>query len=90
MAAVLGILVWLDRGHDGIFLVPHFAATMTILLYLSNVSIAQPFAIVFGSTSGATIGTLLSLAFGFGPGIAMAAALMSRLLRGWPRYPAPL
>jgi CBS-domain-containing membrane protein len=140
MAVLLGILVWLDRRHDGIFLVPPFAATMTILLYLPNVSIAQPFAIVIGSTSGAAIGTLLSFAFGFGPGIAMAAALialialpllrayhppgvalamypallhsgpwfagrvvlpftlaavvsaalMSRKLRGWPRYPAPL
>ncbi len=140
MAVLLGILVSLDRRHDGIFLVPPFAATMTILLYLPDVSIAQPFTIVFGSAFGAAIGTALAFALGFGPSIAMAAALaalivlplvrayhppgvalamypallhpgrwfaievvlpftlaavisaalMSRLLRGWPRYPAPL
>ena len=140
MAILLGVLVWLDRRHEGIFLVPPFAATMTILLYLPKVSIAQPFAVVCGSTVGAAIGTALTLALGFGPSIAMAAALaalialpllrayhppgvalamypallhpgrwfaievvlaftlaavisaalMSRKLRSWPRYPAPL
>lgn len=140
MAVLLGVLVSLDGTHDGIFLVPPFAATLTILLYLPNVSIAQPFAIVVGSTAGATIGTVLTATFGFGPSIAMVSALvavvllplirayhppgvalamypallhpgpffafkivlpftvcavistslMSRLLRGWPRYPAPL
>ena len=140
MAVLLGTLVWLDRRHDGIFLVPPFAATMTILLYLPNVPIAQPFAVVCGSVLGATIGTVLTLLLGFGPGIAMlaaltalitlpllrayhppgvalamyppllhpglwfaaqvvlpltliaviSAALMSRLVRGWPPYPVPL
>jgi CBS-domain-containing membrane protein len=140
MAVLLGGLAWLDLRRGGIFLVPPFAATMTILLYLSDVSIAQPFAIVFGSTLGAAIGTVLGWFLGFGPGVAVlaaltalialpllrayhppgvalamyppllhpglwfavqvvlpftlvaviSAALMSRLLRSWPRYPAPL
>ena len=75
MAALLGILVWLDDRHDGMFLIPPFAATMTILLYLPNASVAQPVAIVCGSTLGAAIGTVLGLALGFGPGVAMAAVL---------------
>lgn len=140
MAALLGALVLLDLRHGGIFLVPPFAATMTILLYLPDVAIAQPFAIVVGSTLGAAIGTALSLVLGFGPAVAMvaaltalialpllrafhppgvalamfpallhpgawfavqvvlpftlvaviSAALMSRLSRSWPQYPAPL
>lgn len=139
-AILLGVLSWLDRRHGGIFLVPPFAATLTILIYLPTVSIAQPFAIVFGSTCGAAIGTVLGEALGAGPGVAMAAALaalvvlpllrayhppgvalamyppllhsgswfalevvlpftlaavisaavMSRVLRRWPCYPAPL
>lgn len=75
MAALLGVVVWLDDQHHGLFLVPPFAATMTILLYLPDVPIAQPFAIVCGSTCGAAIGTVLTALFGFGPGIAMLAAL---------------
>ena len=140
MAVLLGVLVWLDGQREGIFLVPPFAATMTILLYLPNVAIAQPFAIVCDSTFGAAIGTMLRVLLGAGPGVAMAAALtalivlplvrayhppgvalamypallhpglwfavqvvlpftlaavisaavMSRLLRSWPRYPAAL
>jgi CBS-domain-containing membrane protein len=75
MVVLLGILVWLDDQHEGIFLVPPFAATMSILLYLPSVSIAQPFAVVVGSVLGAAIGTVLSMFFGFGPGVAMMAAL---------------
>lgn len=75
MAALLGLLVWFDRRHDGVFLVPPFAATMTILLYLPGVAIAQPFAIVAGSVVGAAIGSVMSLALGGGPSVATAAAL---------------
>ncbi len=140
MAVLLGGLAWLDLRRGGIFLIPPFAAAMTILLYLPDVPIAQPFAIVLGSALGAALGTVLSLFLGFGPSIAtvaaltalivlpllrayhppgvalamyppllhpglwfavqvvlpftlvavISAALMSRLLRSWPRYPAPL
>ena len=75
MAVLLGGLVLLDLRHGGVFLVPPFAATMTILLYLPEVAIAQPFAIVVGCTLGAAIGTALSAVLGFGPVIAMVAAL---------------
>jgi CBS-domain-containing membrane protein len=56
MVVLLGILVWLDDQHKAIFLVPPFAATMSILLYLPSVSLAQPFAVVVGSVLGAAIG----------------------------------
>jgi HPP family len=75
MVVLLGILVWLDDPHEGMFLVPPFAATMSILLCLPNVPIAQPFAVVVGSVLGAAIGTVLSMLLGFGPGVAMVAAL---------------
>ena len=71
MAVLLGILLWLADQHEGIFLVRPFAATMSILLYLPGVSIAQPFAIVYGSVFGAAIGTVLSMFLGVGPGVAI-------------------
>lgn len=77
MAVLLGGLAWLDRRGGGIFLVPPFAATISILLYLPQVSIAQPVAIVAGCTLGAVIGTVLSLIMGFGPGIAVLGALIT-------------
>jgi CBS-domain-containing membrane protein len=80
MAVLLGALVWLELRHGGIFLVPPFAATMSILLYLPNVSIAQPIAIIIGSTLGAAIGTVLSLILGFGPVTAMVAALTALII----------
>jgi CBS domain-containing membrane protein len=79
MAVLLGALTWLDRQTDGIFLVPPFAATLTILIYLPDVAIAQPVAVVGGSVLGAAIGTLLSLLLGFGPGVATAAALATMI-----------
>jgi CBS-domain-containing membrane protein len=75
MAALLGALTLLDQRRGGIYLVPPFVATMTILLYLPGVAIAQPFAIVFGSVLGAATGTVVALLLGSGPGVAMAAAL---------------
>jgi CBS-domain-containing membrane protein len=140
MAVLLGGLAWLARHQGGILLVPPFAATLTILIYLPEVSIAQPFAVVVGSTCGAAIGSAVGAALGSGPviasvaalaalvllpllrayhppGVALAmypallhpgpwfaadivlpftvvavgsAALLSRTLSHWPRYPAPL
>jgi hypothetical protein len=57
MAVLLGALTWLDFRDGGIFLIPPFAATLTILIYQPNVSIAQPIAVVCGSLLGAAIGT---------------------------------
>ena len=80
MVVLLGILVWLDAQHKAIFLVPPFAATMSILLYLPSVSIAQPFAIVCGSVLGAAIGTVGSMFLGVGPGVAIVAALTALIV----------
>jgi CBS-domain-containing membrane protein len=77
MAVLLGALVWLDGRNEGVFLVPPFAATMTILLHAPDLAIAQPFAVVFGSTFGAAIGAGLTLLFGFGPAVAVLAALVA-------------
>ncbi|PYS45386.1 MAG: hypothetical protein DMG13_32305 [Acidobacteria bacterium] len=38
MVVLLGILVWLDDQHEGIFLIPPFAATLSILLYSPRVA----------------------------------------------------
>src|ERR1700752_110491 len=65
MAVLLGILFWLDDQHEAIFLVPPFAATMSILQYLPSVSLAQPFAVVVGSVLGGGIGPVLSMFFWF-------------------------
>src|ERR1700686_1954272 len=65
----------LDFRDGGIFLIPPFAATLTILVYQPNVSIAQPVAVVCGSLLGAAIGTVLTVLLGFGPRVALLAAL---------------
>lgn len=139
MAVLLGALAWLDGRRQGVLLVPPFAASLSILLNLSAVPIAQPVALVVGSTLGAGLGTMLTMVLGGGPliavlgavlaltvlvalrvyhppGVALAMypallhpgiwfplavvlpftlvavgsmALLSRLVPGWPRYPAP-
>ncbi len=58
---MLGILAWLDGSAHFVWLVPPFAATLTILLLLPRSPIAQPIAVVFGSTLGASVGTAVSL-----------------------------
>ncbi|HUN44202.1 MAG TPA: hypothetical protein VMU81_28255 [Acetobacteraceae bacterium] len=51
----------------------------SILLYLPQVSIARPLAIVVGCTLGAAIGTMLCVFFGFGPDVAVLAAPVALL-----------
>jgi CBS-domain-containing membrane protein len=80
MTVLLGTLVWFDRVGNGIFLVPPFAATLAILAYLSEVAIAQPFAVVCGSVVGAALGTGLATILGVGPGVAMLAALSAAIV----------
>jgi CBS domain-containing membrane protein len=77
IGVLLGGMAWLGNRHGGVFLVPPFAATMSILLYLPAVSIAQPYAVVVGSTLGATIGTVIALVLGGGPDVALGAALVA-------------
>jgi CBS-domain-containing membrane protein len=80
MAVLLGFLTWLNFRDGGIFLIPPFAATLTILVYQPNVSIAQPIAVVCGSFLGAAIGTVVSALLGFGPGVALLAALTAMIM----------
>ena len=75
IAAMLSGLAWLGRSEQVAFLIPPFAATLTIIAYLPEVAIAQPLAVVCGSVAGAAIGTGLSLLLGFGPDVAVPAAL---------------
>lgn len=83
MAAALAVLVSLDVDHLGLFLVPPFAATLTIILLLPDVGVAQPYAVIVGSTVGAGVGTIVNF-FGQGPlyaGIAgfLALAVLIRI-----------
>jgi len=80
MAVLLGALVWLDDKHGGIFLVPPFAATMSILLYLPGVSIAQPFAVVCGLVISAAIGTAMNAWLGPGPLVSIVAAIAALIV----------
>lgn len=64
MAVLLGALAAFQGDRLGTFLVPPFAATLTIVLLLPDVGLAQPVAVVVGSTLGAGIGTIAALVVG--------------------------
>lgn len=64
MAVLLGCLAALQGSKLGTFLVPPFAATLTIVLLLPDVGLAQPVAVVGGSTIGAGVGTIAALVLG--------------------------
>jgi CBS-domain-containing membrane protein len=71
-------LAAIDREGIALALIPPFAATLSILLLLPGVGLAQPYPVVVGSTLGAGIGSAISLA-GHGPllaGCAGATALV--------------
>ena len=78
MAVLLGVLSWLDHA-GGVFLVAPFVATLTIPIYLPQVSIAQPLAVVGGSVAGAALRSGLSVLLGFGPGVALLPALAAMI-----------
>jgi hypothetical protein len=80
MAGLLGPLMWLDLREGGIFLIPPFAATLTILVYLPNTAVAQPITVVCGSVLGAATGTPLSLVLGSGAGAALLSALAAMIM----------
>jgi CBS-domain-containing membrane protein len=80
MAVLLGALSFLDLREGRIFLIPPFAATLTMLVYQPGVAIAQPVVVVCGSVFGTMIGTVLALLLGFGPEVATLAALTSALV----------
>jgi HPP family len=73
-------LMWLDLREGGILLIPPFAATLTILVYLPNTAVAQPITVVCGSVLEAAIGTLLSLVLGSGAGAALLSALAAMIM----------
>ncbi len=64
----------LDRATF-VWLVPPFAATLTILLLLPQSPIAQPIPVVLGTTLGATVGTAVAL-IGHGPVYAVLVATL--------------
>jgi CBS domain-containing membrane protein len=59
--------------HHTIWLVPPFAATLSILILLPSASIAQPIPVVAGSTLGALLGSGAALAV-HGPWFAVVVA----------------
>ena len=56
---MFGVLAALEHNRIGLFLIPSFGATLTILLALPETPVAQPYAVVAGSIVGASVGTLL-------------------------------
>ncbi len=61
IVSMFGLLAGLETNRLGLFLVPPFGATLTILLVLPGAQIAQPYALIVGSVTGAAVGTMLSI-----------------------------
>jgi CBS-domain-containing membrane protein len=76
LAGMFGILAALEANRIGLYLVPPFGATLSILLLLPDATIAQPYALIVGSVAGASVGTLMSL-FARGLGMAVLAAVVA-------------
>ncbi|PSR23495.1 MAG: HPP family protein [Sulfobacillus acidophilus] len=88
---MLGLLGALDQWlHVGlIFLVPPFAATLSLLIYLPEKSVAQPIPVVVGSTLASALGTLVAF-IAHGPLVAALLALVLLwLLPRWGIYHPP-
>lgn len=73
VAGMFCILAVLQADRIGLFLVPPFGATLTILVLLPNASVAQPYALIGGSVVGAAVGTASGF---FGHGLGMAVLSM--------------
>src|ERR1700757_3745452 len=74
VAAMFGLLAALEANRIGVFLVPPFGATLTILMLLPDAPVAQPYALIAGSVCAAAVGTGIS-SLGNGPGIAVLAMI---------------
>ena len=74
--SMFGVLAILRDIRIGLYLIPPFGATLTILLDLPEAPVAQPFALIVGSVVGASVGTLLSL-FSRGSLVAIIAAVLA-------------
>ena len=70
------VLAGLEHNRLGLFLIPPFGATLTLLLVLPEASVAQPYAVIAGSVTGAALGTMLSL-FARGTAMAIVAAVLA-------------
>jgi CBS domain-containing membrane protein len=79
LLSMFGVLAVLEFNKVGLYLVPPFGATLTILLLLPDAPVAQPYALVVGSVVGASLGTLLSL-FATGLGMVVLAAIVACLV----------
>ena len=78
VAAMFGLLALLQANRIGVFLVPPFGATLTILMLLPDAAVAQPYALITGSVSGAVVGTGISF-FGGGVGLSVLAMIVTFL-----------
>lgn len=58
---MLAVLATLQRDRIGLFLVPPFLTTLTILHLLPESPIAQPYPVIVGSTVSAGIGTVMAM-----------------------------
>ena len=58
VAAMFAVLAVLEANRIGVFLVPPFGATLTILMLLPDAPVAQPYALIAGSVCGAAVGTV--------------------------------
>ena len=74
--SMFGLLACLEDIRIGLFLIPPFGATLTVLLVLPEAPVAQPYALIAGSVVGASVGTLLSL-FSHGSLMAIVAAVLA-------------
>jgi CBS-domain-containing membrane protein len=79
VAVMFGLLTALEANRIGVFLVPAFGATLTILMLLPDTPVAQPYALIVGSVCGAAVGTGVSL-FGSGLGMAVLAMISAFVL----------
>src|ERR1700736_5201781 len=74
--SMFGVLAGLENNQIGLYLIPPFGATLTILIDLPQAPVAQPYALIAGSVVGASVGTLLSL-FSHGSLMAIVGALLA-------------
>jgi CBS-domain-containing membrane protein len=79
LISMFGVLAFLEFNKIGLYLVPPFGATLSLLLLLPEAQVSQPYALVVGSVVGASIGTLLSLS-ATGSGMAILAAIVTCLV----------
>ena len=55
VTAMFSVMAVLEVKRVGVFLVPPFGATLTILMLLPDTPVAQPYALIVGSVCGAAV-----------------------------------